>query len=188
MSQIFDEEGKVIPVTIVSAGPCYVTQIKKSEERDGYNSVQIGFEEIKKEKKIKKTMGGKHFKHLKESKGENKDLKIGDKIDVSIFKEKEKVKVVSKSKGKGFTGVIKRWNFSMKPRSHGTKHEVRAMGSTGGRFPQRVVKGRKMPGRLGGERITIKGLEIIKINPENNLLIIKGAIPGAPGSLLEISI
>jgi len=192
MAQIFDKEGKVIPVTLVEAGPCVVTQIK-TKEKDGYSAVQIGFGEAK---KLTKALTG-HLKGLgklrhlrefrvKEPKIDDKELKRGDKIDVSIFKEGEKVKISGISKGKGFAGVVKRWGFAGRPASHGTKHEERTPGSVGSAYPQRVIKGRKMPGRLGGERVTVRNLEIVKIDPKNNLLAIKGAVPGRKGSLLEI--
>jgi len=189
MSQIFDESGDVIPVTIVKAGPCFVTQLKK-EEKDGYSALQLGYQE-KKENKIKKTEKGKGFKYLQEIRVDPKETKdnpknIGDKVDVSIFKEGEKVQVSGVSKAKGFQGVVKRWGFSGAPKSHGTKHTLRKPGSIGMTGPQRVLKGKKMAGRMGGKRVTIKKLKIYKVDIENNLLYIKGAIPGRKGTLLEI--
>jgi large subunit ribosomal protein L3 len=192
MSQIFDEKGKVVPVTLIEAGPCIVTQIK-TKERDGYCAVQIGFG---KAKKITKALTG-HLKDLgklrflrefrnKEPKINDKELKKGDKIDVSIFKEGDLVKVSGLSKGKGFAGVVKRWHFSGRPASHGTKHELRTPGSVGSSFPERVIKGKKMPGRMGQKRVTIKNLEIVKVDKENNILAVKGAVPGKRGALLEI--
>ena len=139
MSQIFDEKGSVIPVTLIGAGPCYVTQIKEKQGKDKYSAVQIGFEKIEKKHKIKKTMKGREFRHLKEFRADT-EFKKGDKIDASIFSKGDKLSISGTSKGKGFAGVIKRWGFRSKPASHGTKHEERAMGSTGGRFPQRVIK------------------------------------------------
>lgn len=185
MSQVFDEKGNVIPVTLIEVGPCFVTQIK-TKEKDSYTAVQIGF--ISKKKNVKKTEKGKEFRFLKEFKysPENSELKINDKIDVSVFQENDKVKISGISKGKGFAGVIKRWGFKSKPATHGQKHEERALGSVGCRFPQRVIKGRKMPGRMGFERITIKNLKIAKVDLENNLLAVKGAVPGRKGTLLEI--
>jgi large subunit ribosomal protein L3 len=184
MSQIFDEKGKVFPVTLIEAGPCFVTQMK-NEEKDKYSAVQIGF--IKKDKKIKKTEKGKEFKYLKEFKnGEN--LKNGDEINVSIFQEGDKVKISGISKGKGFAGAVKRWGFKGKlSATHGNKHEHRTIGSIGSRFPQRVIKGRRMPGRMGSERITIKNLKVIKVDKENNLIAVNGAVPGSRGTLLEIT-
>jgi len=187
MSQIFDEKGNQIPVTLVEAGPCQILQIK-TKEKDGYTAIQIGFKKIEKAKKIKKTMKGKEFRYIKEQRTEGKEqLKVGDKIDVSIFKEGEKVTVSGISKGKGFAGVVKRWGFHGRPRTRGTKHEERTHGSIGAATPSRVIKGIKMAGRMGGERVTVKNLKIVKIDPENNLLAIKGAVPGRRGILLEIS-
>lgn len=182
MTQVFNKGGQVVPVTLIEAGPCQVVQVK-TKEKDGYQAVQIGFEKIK-DKKIKKPQKGKGFRYLREF--ANGDLKIGFKIDVSIFQEGEMVKVAGISKGKGFQGVVKRHGFSGFPASHGTKHGVRAPGSIGSSFPERVWKGRKMAGRMGADRITIQGLEIIQVNKENNLLAIKGALPGRKGTLLEI--
>jgi len=184
MSQIFDQEGRVIPVTIVEAGPCYVTQLK-TKEKDGYEAVQIGFERLK-EKKITKSKKTKPFRYLKEFRGEIKGYQVGQEITASIFKEGELVTVSGTSKGKGFQGVVKRWGFSGRPATHGTKHEERTPGSIGASTPSRVLKGKKMPGRAGGKRVTIKNLEIVKVDPEKNLLYIKGALPGSRGSLLEI--
>jgi len=184
MSQIFDENGNVVPVTLIEAGPCFVTQVK-TKEKDKYCAVQVGF--IKKTKNIKKTEKGKEFKYLKEERIDDiNGLKVGDEIRIDIFKEGDKVKISGISKGKGFQGAIKRWGFKSKPKSHGTKHEERTIGSTGSRFPQRVRKGRKMPGRMGSERVTIKNLKIVKVDKDNNLLVVKGAVPGKTGSLLEI--
>lgn len=181
MSQIFDEKGNVIPVTVIEAGPCQVTQTK-TKEKDGYIAVQVGF--IPKKKRIKKTEKEKEFRYLREFK--NGEFKIGDKIDVSIFQKGEKVKISGISKGKGFAGVVKRWGFAGRSTSHGTKHEVRTPGSVGASFPERVIKGKKMPGRMGFERVTVKNLEVVKVDPENNLLAVRGAVTGAKGTLLEI--
>jgi len=186
MSQIFNEKGNLIPVTLIEAGPCIVTQVK-TKEKDGYEAIQIGF--LIKKKRIKKTEKGKEFKHLREFrilKPETLNLKPKDIIDVSIFKEGEKITVSGVSKGKGFAGVVKRWGFHGRPKTRGTKHEERTPGSVGSATPSRVVKGIKMAGRMGGERVTVKNLKIIKIDPENNLLAIKGAIPGRKGILLEV--
>jgi large subunit ribosomal protein L3 len=183
MSQIFDKQGKVVPVTLITAGPCEVLQIK-TKEKDGYPAVQIGFKKIEKKKKIKKTMKGKPFRFLREFR--DGEYKVGDKIDVSIFQEGEKVKVSGLTKGKGFQGGVKRWGFSGRDATHGVKHEHRTLGSVGTSFPERVIKGKKMPGRMGQDRITVKNLKIVKVDKENNLLIVKGAIPGPRGTLLEI--
>ena len=166
MTQIFNKDGQVIPVTLIEAGPCQVVQIK-TKEKDGYQAVQIGF-----------------AGHLREFKA--KDLKIGQQIDASIFQEGEIVKIAGISKGKGFQGVVKRHGFSGFPASHGTKHGLRAPGSIGSSFPERVWKGKKMAGRMGAERVMVQGLKIVQVDKENNLLAIKGAIPGRKGTLLEI--
>lgn len=189
MSQIFDEKGNVIPVTLIKAGPCYITQIK-TKEKDKYESIQIGFEKLK-DKKIKKSQKSKPYRYLKELrnkelKTKNQELKVGDKIDVSTFKEGDKVKISGISKGKGFAGAVKKWGFHGKSATHGTKHEERTIGSVGSAFPQRVIKGKKMPGRMGTERITVKNLKVAKVDVENNIIMIKGAIPGHRGTLLEI--
>lgn len=184
MSQIFDEKGKRTPVTLVEAGPCTVLE-EKTKEKDGYRSFQIGF--VKKTRKIKRTEKGKEFKIVREVRvKEGEEQKIGDVIDVSVFKEGDKVKISGISKGKGFQGAVKRWGFSGRNATHGVKHEHRTLGSVGTSFPERVIKGRKMAGRMGGDRTTVKNLEIIKVDKENNLLAIKGALPGAEGTLLEI--
>lgn len=189
MSQVFDKEGKVIPVSLIEAGPCFITQIKTtispdSGGGDGYEAIQIGFEKLKPDK-IRKTQKQKPFRCLREFKGDISKYKIGQKIDVSVFQEGDLVKITGISKGKGFAGVVKKWGFAGGPASHGSKHH-RGLGSTGSRFPQRVIKGRKMPGRMGNERKTIKNLKIIKVDLKNNLLAVKGALPGRTGTLLEI--
>ena len=189
MSQIFDEKGNVIPVTLIKAGPCYITQIK-TKEKDKYESVQIGSEKLE-DKKVKKSRKSKPYRYLKEFrnkelKTKDQELKVGDKIDVSVFKEGDKVKISGISKGKGFAGGVKKWGFHGKSATHGTKHEERTIGSVGSAFPQRVIKGKKMPGRMGTERTTVKNLKVAKIDVENNIIMIKGAIPGHRGTLLEI--
>lgn len=213
MGQLFAENGKVVPVTFVEAGPCFVTQIK-TRENDGYQAIQLGFEKIEKQKKIKKTTEDKPYRVLMEIRLDNKELerpksikkevpekgsakeektdskepgilKIGDEINVLVFEEGEKVKISGVSKGKGFAGAVKRWNFVDKAKAHGAT-DMRRLGSIGSRFPQRTIKGRKMAGRMGGERISVKNLKVVKIDKENNLLIIKGAVPGRSGTLLEI--
>jgi len=187
MSQVFKDD-KLIPVTIIEAGPCLVTQIK-TKEKDGYEAIQVGF--IKKSpQKIKKTEKNKEFKYLREFRIENSEIKIkvGDEIKVDIFKPGEMVTVSGVSKGRGFAGVMKRHGFHGLPATHGTKHEARHPGSIGSIRANsgKVQKGKRMSGRLGGERVTIKNLEIIGVDPEKNLLILKGAVPGARNSLVEI--
>jgi len=185
MSQMFDEKGNLTPVTLVLAGPCVVLQ-KKTKEKDGYEALQIGFEKIEKKSKIKKTMKGKEYKYIKENRGAY-EKNPGEELNVSVFSEGDTVKVSGISKGKGFQGAVKRHGFKGKlSATHGNKHEHRTIGSTGRRFPQHVMKGRKMPGRMGSERVSVKNLKIMKIDKDNNLLVIKGAVPGHKGTLLEI--
>ena len=189
MTQVFTEDGRVVPVTVVEAGPATVTQIR-NEEKDGYSAVQLGFGS-KKEKNLAKAQLGAWkdlgtFRFVREFRIDSHEYQTGDKIDVTIFEVGDIVHVSGTSKGKGNQGVVKRWNFAGGPGSHGQKHSLRAPGSIGSTGPQRVFKGKKMAGRMGGDRVTVKNLEIVAIDPENNLLMIKGAVPGAPGSLLEI--
>ena len=183
MSQIFDEKGNHIPVTLVSAEPNRVLQIK-TNEKDGYESVQIGFERLK-DKNVNKPSKNKPFRHLREFKGDINEYKEGQDIDVSIFEEGEKIKVSGIAKGKGFQGGVKRWGMGGSPASRGHPAQ-RKIGSIGWSTIARVIKGKKMPGRMGGKRITVKNLKIMKVDLENNILIIKGAIPGRRGTLLEI--
>ncbi|MCX6741437.1 MAG: 50S ribosomal protein L3 [Candidatus Parcubacteria bacterium] len=188
MTQLFDKEGQAVPVTFVQAGPCFVTQ-KKTKEKDGYESLQIGFGEVKLRKLTKPEQGhlkGKALKHLREFPSAGLDLEVGSEIKADIFKEGDPVKVVGTSKGKGFAGVVKRHHFGGGPASHGQKHSLRAPGSIGATFPERVPKGRRMGGRMGNERVTVEGLKIFKMDAENNILAITGAIPGIRGALLEI--
>ena len=183
MTQIF-ENGKVIPVTLVMAGPCVITQVK-TKAADGYTAAQIGYEK-KLDRKVKKSEKQKPFRYLREFR-EAIDVKIGDKIDVSIFKEGDKVKVSGVSKGKGFQGAVKKWGFHGRNATHGVKHEQRTVGSVGSTDPARVFPGKKMPGLMGADRTTLKNLVIMKIDADNNIMAIKGAVPGRRGTLLEIS-
>jgi len=184
MSQIFDEDGKHIPVTLIEAGPCEVTQLK-TKEKDDYESVQIGFLKLK-DKKVKKSQKGKPFRYLREFKADISEYKKGQKIDVSLFEDVKLVKVSGFSKGKGFAGGVKRWGFRGQPKTRGAKGSLRSIGSVGGSMPPRVIKGKKMPGRMGFERTTVKNLEVAKIDKKNNVLMVKGAVPGRKGTLLEI--
>ncbi len=183
MTKIF-KDGKFIPVTLIEAGPCKVSQIK-DEKNDGYKAVQIGFDEITKKRLLKKPAKGKHFKHIKEF-TPDRDYSLGEVIDISKFQEGDLLKVSGISKGKGFQGAVKRWGFSGANATHGTKHNERKLGSIGSAYPQRVIKGRKMPGRMGSDRISVKNLEIVKIDLGKNIIAVKGAIPGKRGTLLEI--
>jgi len=187
MSQMFDKDGNLVPVTLVSAGPCVVLQKKEKTGPDGYDAIQVGYVKIEKKSKIGKSMKGKEYKHIKEERVNGVDpLKAGDELSVAIFQEGEKVKVSGVSKGKGFQGGVKRHGFSGRNATHGVKHEHRTIGSTGMRFPQHVRKGRKMPGRMGFDKVSVKNLKIMKVDKENNLLVLKGAVPGRNGSLVEI--
>ena len=195
MTQIFDKKGDVIPVTIIKGGPCYVTQIK-STENCGYNAIQIGYLEISANSKTltKPRLGHFNkvnlppFKYLKEYKTtETTNFEIGQKFSVDIFKVGEKITVTGFTIGKGNAGNIKRNNFVCGAMSHGSKHH-RLQGSIGsGTTPGRVFPGKKMPGRLGVEKRTISGLEIIDIDTKENILIIKGCIPGKSGNLISIN-
>lgn len=188
MTQMYDKDGNQTPVTLIEAGPCFVTQVKE-KSKDNYEAVQVGFKKLE-DKKIKKTQKGKPFKYLREFRIDElgiKNYEVGRKIDASIFQEGELVKISGISKGKGFAGVVKRWGFHGRPTTRGTKHEVRAPGSIGGATPHRVIKGHKMAGRMGGGRITTLNLKIVKIDLENNLLAVLGAVPGRKGTFLEIN-
>lgn len=187
MTSVIDENSNLVPVTVIQAGPCFVTQVK-NQEKDGYEALQIGFEE---EKKVNKPMAGhfkksgKNLKNIQEYRVEGSQLKEGDIIDVSIFEKGEKVKIAGHIKAKGFQGGIKRWGFKSHPAGHGHP-EQRRVGSIGSGYPQHVFKGKKMPGRKGPDRKTILGLQILDIDTKNNLLLIKGSVPGVKGRLVEI--
>src|SRR3989338_1876829 len=184
MSQVFDENGRVHPVTWLLAGPIFVTQ-KKSAEKDGYVAGQVGFGS-KKEKNVKKPqkkLGT--FEGCREFRGEDQ-MSGGDKIDVSVFKEGDIVNVSGTSKGKGFQGVVKRHGFAGGPRTHGQKHSEREPGSIGGGLRTHVPKGMRMAGRMGSDRITQKNLKVVFVDTESNTMLIKGAIAGRRGSLVEI--
>jgi len=198
MTQVWQGD-KLVVVTRVQAGPCPVVQVK-TVEKDGYQSVQLGFDE-KKEKNIRKPQLGHlnkipkikdqkpniNLKYLREFRCEVKDLKIGDMIDVSIFNPGDNIQVVGASKGRGFAGSVKRHGFHGHNTTHGTKDQVRTSGSIGASGPQHVFKGTRMPGRMGGNQVTVKNLEVIEIDQANNILLVKGAVPGARNSLVLIS-
>ena len=193
MTQLFDEKGKVIPVTVVEAGPCTVVQ-KKTIENDGYEAVQIGYGDVKVQR-VNKPQAG-HFKKadvapkkvLREFRLEDIDsVNVGDVLKADIFAAGDKVDVVGTSKGKGTAGAIKRWNFSRLKESHGTGPVARHAGSLGAcSDPSRVFKGKKLAGHLGAERVTVQNLAIAKVDAENNLIAIKGAIPGPNGGIVVI--
>ena len=193
MTQLFDENGKVIPVTVVEAGPCTVVQ-KKTIENDGYAAVQVGFGDVK-VTKVNKPMAG-HFKKadvapkkvLKEFRLEDTEsVNVGDIFKADIFAVGDRVDVVGTSKGKGTAGVIKRWNFSRLKESHGTGPVHRHGGSLGVIDPARIFKGKKMAGHLGAEKVTVQNLDIVKVDVENNLIAIKGAIPGPKNGIVVIA-
>lgn len=192
MTQIFGEDGRVVPVTVVTAGPMTVVQVK-TKEKDGYAAVQFGFGD-KKEKNIKKPVKGHigdlgNFRYLRELRindfGEG-SVNRGDKIDASIFTAGDKIEVSGITKGKGFQGVVKRHGFKGGPRSHGQKHSEREAGSIGATWPQRVLKGKRMAGRMGGDRVMVKNLKVVAIDVPNNKIMISGALPGRKGTLLEL--
>lgn len=193
MTQIFDDAGRAIPVTVVQAGPCVVTQVR-TPERDGYSAVQLGYGEIK-ERRVTKPLKG-HFKksgvgptrHLVEVRTDDAtSWALGSSVTVEQFSPGDHVDVIGVSKGKGFAGVMKRHNFAGKPDSHGTERKHRSPGSVGaGTTPGRVFKGMKGPGHLGHERTTILSLQVVESDLERNLLLIRGAIPGPPGGLIMI--
>ena len=194
MTQIFDEKGNVIPVTVVEAGPCVITQ-KKTIENDGYEAVQVGFGDIKAQR-VSKPMKG-HFeknnvapkKVLKEFRLENiADINVGDILKADVFAAGDKVDVIGTSKGHGTAGSIKRWNFSRLRESHGTGPVARHAGSLGAcSTPSRVYKGKKLAGHYGVDRTTVQNLTIAKVDVENNLIAVKGAIPGPKGGIVVIA-
>lgn len=192
MTQIFNEEGKVIPVTVIGAGPCVVSQVK-TEETDGYNSIQLGFGAIK-ESKVNKPERG-HFtkaniapaRYLREFRVDSiEDVKVGDELKADIFMAGDKIDIQGTSKGKGFQGVIKRHGQHRGPMGHGSMYHRRpgSMGSTS--TPGRVFKGKKLPGHMGAETVTIQNLEVIKVDLDKNIILVKGSVPGAKGSILKI--
>ena len=193
MTQIFDETGKVVPGTVVEAGPCVVAA-KKTVENDGYAAVQLGFGDVK-PNKVNKPMAG-HFKKndvapkkvLKEFRFDDTDAySVGDIVKADVFEAGSKIDVTGTSKGKGTAGVIKRWNFHRLKESHGTGPNVRKGGSIGMcSSPSRIFKGKKMNGRLGAERVTIQNLTVVKVDVENNLIAVKGAIPGPNKGIVVI--
>lgn len=190
MTQVFQEDGKVNAGTVLTTGPVTVTQVKEKEGKDGYAAVQVGFETKKPEKVNKAQRATKPFRVLKEYKVENPaEYAVGSQIDLSTFAVGDEVRVVGTSKGKGFTGVVKRYGFKGGPRTHGQKHSERERGSSGGgpgRAGGRVALGMRMAGRSGGARITVKNLKVLHVNPAAGEIIISGAVPGARGSLVEI--
>lgn len=193
MTQLFDENGKIIPVTVIEAGPCTVVQ-KKEEQTDGYCAVQMGFEELPERKANKPQQG--HFakagvalqKHLKEFRlADTASLSVGDVLKADVFATGERVDVTGISKGRGYAGVIKRWNFGRQKETHGTGPVHRSVGSMGAcSDPSRVMKGKKMAGHLGVEQVTIQNLDVVLVDAEKNILAVRGAIPGPKGGIVYI--
>ena len=192
MSQLFSPDGEATPITVIQAGPCTITQIK-SVKSDGYNALQLGFGEKKPQGTTKPLLGhlkkcGKGpFKVIKEVRvNDVSDFELGQEISAEIFQIGELVHVMGRSKGKGFAGTIKRWNFSRGPMSHGGMNK-RPPGSIGcSATPSRVIKGRKMPGQMGNREVTVKGLRVVDVRPEENIILVKGAVPGARNGLVLI--
>lgn len=193
MTQIFDDAGKAIPVTVVSAGPCFVTQVK-TEKTDGYNAVQLGFQELKEKHATKPVTGHckkanlpplKYFREFRSP--AEPESKVGDRVIVDIFAAGETVQIVAKSKGRGFQGAMRRHGFNGANKTHGQSDRWRAPGSLGqSSYPSRVFKGLRMAGRMGNDRVTLSSAKVVRIDTERNLLFIKGQIPGATDSLVEI--
>jgi large subunit ribosomal protein L3 len=191
MTQLFDDAGRAIPVTVIKAGPCYVTQVR-TVDQDGYSAVQLGFEETKTQR-----LSGGELGHLKKNElpplrilrefRTNEELEEGQTLTVDVFEEGERVDIVGKSKGRGFAGVVKRWGFSGGPKTHGQSDRHRAPGSIGaGSTPGRVFKGKKMPGRMGNDTVTSQNLLISRIDPENNIIAVRGSVPGPKNGLVII--
>ena len=196
MTQVFTAKGEAVPVTVIEAGPCWVTQVK-TPRRDGYSAVQLGFDEIdpkKADRKLTKAERGhlknvRPLRHLREFRtdGDTTTYEVGQKLDASVFAVGDHVDVVGTSKGKGFAGVMKRHNFGGGPITHGQSDRQRAPGSIGsGTTPGRVLRGMRMAGHMGDAQVTVQNLEVVQVDPERNLLLVKGAVPGAKNGLLII--
>jgi len=193
MTQIFDEKGKVIPVTVIEAGPCVVLQ-KKTEENDGYNSVQLGFSDVKERKLTKpelghiKKAGASAKRYLKEFRlDDTSTLNVGDELKADVFAEGDKVDITGISRGKGFSGVIKRHGASRTATSHGGGPVHRHAGSMGaGTDPARIFKGKMGAGQMGSEKVTVQNLDVVKVDPEMNMIAVKGAIPGPKGGIVYL--
>jgi large subunit ribosomal protein L3 len=193
MTRIFTKNGESIPVTVILAGPCRVIQ-RKNLEKDGYNAVQLGFKEVNKKKVSKPIIG--HFnqfkveplKYMREFKVDDSNkYSSGMEVKVDIFKEGDKVDIISISKGKGFAGAIKRHHFSGGPKTHGQKEYFRSVGSMGATDAARVFKGKKLPGHMGSDRVSMKNIKVVKVDLGRNLLLVKGSVPGAKGTMVIIN-
>lgn len=195
MTQVFDESGEVIPVTVIEAGPCFVTQ-KKTVERDGYAAIQLGFQEVKPKRLTQPERGHlrksnlpplRHLREIRMSEGEIEEYEEGQKISIGIFEAGEVVDVIGISKGRGFAGVVKRHGFRGGPKTRGQSDRQRAPGSIGQTTtPGRVFKGKRMPGRMGNQRVSAQSLQVVLVDPQRNLLAVKGSVPGARNGLLLI--
>src|SRR5512133_3584475 len=193
MTQIFDESGAAVPVTLIEAGPCFVTQIRRVET-EGYSAIQLGFEEVKPKRLAGGEMGHLKrnnlapLKYLKEFRTKDVQVAEGDKVDVTLFTVGDKVDVAGVSKGKGFAGAVKRYHFAGGPKTHGQSDRHRAPGSNGsGTTPGRVYKGSRRPGHMGDERVTVQSLKVVLVDVERNLIGVHGAVPGSKGGLVIIN-
>jgi large subunit ribosomal protein L3 len=191
MTQLFDDSGKAVPVTVIKAGPCYVTQVR-TVDQDGYKAVQLGFYETKPQR-----LSGGQLGHLKRNElpplrflrefRTDEEMEEGQTLTVEVFEEGERVDIIGKSKGRGFAGVVKRYHFSGGPKTHGQSDRLRRTGSIGaGSTPGRVFKGKRMPGRMGNDTVTSQNLVISRIDPENNLIAVRGSVPGPRDGLVII--
>jgi large subunit ribosomal protein L3 len=191
MTQLFDDSGNAVPVTVIKAGPCFVTQVRTTDQ-DGYKAVQLGYEETKPQR-----LSGGELGHLKKNElpplrflrefRTDEELEEGQTLTVEVFEEGERVDIVGKSKGRGFAGVVKRYGFSGGPKTHGQSDRHRAPGSIGaGSTPGRVFKGKKMPGRMGNDTVTSQNLLVSRVDPENNLIAVRGSVPGPKNGLVII--
>ena len=192
MTQVFDDDGIARPVTLIEAGPCYVTQVK-TVEKDGYSSVQIGFDEVKPKRLTRGQKGHLErnnlppLKVLREFKTKSPEVAEGDQLNVEIFETGERVDIVGTSKGRGFAGVVKRYHFAGGPKTHGQSDRQRAPGSLGsGTTPGRVFKGKRGPGRMGNERVTSPNVRVALVDPERNLIAVDGSVPGPKGGLVIV--
>ncbi|MDY6845758.1 MAG: 50S ribosomal protein L3 [Chloroflexota bacterium] len=192
MTQVFDENGAAFPVTLIEAGPCYVTQIK-TVEKDGYSSIQLGFEEVNPKGLTQGQLG--HLKRnnlpplkiLREFLEKSPDVSEGDQLKADIFEKDERVDVIGTSKGRGFAGVVKRYGFAGGPKTHGQSDRLRAPGSLGsGTTPGRVWKGKRSPGRMGNETVTSSNVRVVLVDPERNLIAVDGSVPGSKGGVVVI--
>jgi len=199
MTQVFDENGQAIPVTVIQAGPCYVTQIR-TQEKDGYSAVQLGFEEVPAKRngspRLNRPKRGHlqrnglnlpDLRYLREFRVKEVDVEEGQQLTADVFQKGDRIDVIGTSKGRGFAGTIKRHGFNRQPKTHGASDRTRAPGSIGSTTtPGRVLKGTRMAGRMGGDRVTVQNLEVVVVDAEKNLLAVRGSVPGAKGGILLI--